>query len=360
MRGLRGALAVLIPVGLVLTIAACSRSSSPARDQQIVTDIDATLYQNPELKPLGVSVTSDHGIVTLKGQVNAPLEKLAIEDIAGKTQGVKQVVDDLTVSPPASAQAGASESSAEPAKSTASEQPVARAARRRRHIRKRAEVSQPAQVADDQPAPSAADSSAASPAPTAAPAALPPQAPPSPPPPPPPQQVTIPAETVVTVQTIDSVSSGTATAGQELAGSLAGPIVVGNQVIAPQGADVQVRVVQAQSAGHFEGQPLLKLELAGLKIQGTRYSVTSSYYEKKAPSRGKNTAEKVGGGAVLGTLLGAIIGHGKGAGIGAAVGAGAGTADQAATHAKDVTIPSETTITFTLKAPLTVTVNPSQ
>ncbi|MGH9343463.1 MAG: hypothetical protein ACRD19_06865, partial [Terriglobia bacterium] len=56
-----------------------------------------------------------------------------------------------------------------------------------------------------------------------------------------------------------------------------------------------------------------------------------------------------------GTLLGAVIGHGKGAGIGAVIGAAAGTVDQTATQGQQVTLPSETELNFTLKAPLSLT-----
>ncbi|MGH9400873.1 MAG: YMGG-like glycine zipper-containing protein, partial [Terriglobia bacterium] len=60
-------------------------------------------------------------------------------------------------------------------------------------------------------------------------------------------------------------------------------------------------------------------------------------------------------GAALGALLGAVIGHGKGAGIGAAIGGAAGTVDQTATRGQQVTLPSETELNFTLKAPLSLT-----
>ena len=46
-----------------------------------------------------------------------------------------------------------------------------------------------------------------------------------------------------------------------------------------------------------------------------------------------------------------------GAAIGAGVGAGGGAGVQAAGHGAQVKIPSETKIDFTLKAPVTVTIN---
>jgi outer membrane lipoprotein SlyB len=80
--------------------------------------------------------------------------------------------------------------------------------------------------------------------------------------------------------------------------------------------------------------------------------------EKQGASRGKNTAEKIAGGATIGGVIGGILGRGKGAAIGAAIGGAAGVADQGLTHAKQVKIPSETRLEVTLRSPLTVELPP--
>jgi hypothetical protein len=66
----------------------------------------------------------------------------------------------------------------------------------------------------------------------------------------------------------------------------------------------------------------------------------------------------VGGGAGGGALIGGLAGGGKGALIGGLVGAAGGTAASAFTGNKNVSIPAETTVTFTLSAPITVTKEP--
>ena len=58
---------------------------------------------------------------------------------------------------------------------------------------------------------------------------------------------------------------------------------------------------------------------------------------------------------MLGAIIGGLAGGGKGAGIGAAAGAGVGGGVQAATKSKQIDLPSETVLNFTLQAPLTVT-----
>ena len=62
----------------------------------------------------------------------------------------------------------------------------------------------------------------------------------------------------------------------------------------------------------------------------------------------------IGGGAGLGAIIGGLAGGGKGALIGGLAGAGAGTAASAYTGNKDVIIPSESVVTFTLTAPVSV------
>ena len=343
---------------LALVAGACSHGSGAASDQAVVSAIQAKLYQNPDLKPLAVNVASNGGVVTLTGAVNAPLQKLAIEDLARNTQGVSQVVDQLTME-----QAAAPDATAASAPPQAEPAPAPRITHRRK-------VRAARQSADDarapQPSAGAAENSEAAreaadsapPATETAAAAPQPASQPAPPPPPQPVNVTIPAGTTVSVRMVDPISSATAQPNQEYAATLFSPVVVGSTVVAPQGANARVRVVEVKSAGHFKGQSELKIALVRLSVHGQNYSVESGDYQKTGSSRGVNSAEKIGGGGALGALIGGLIGHGKGAGIGAAIGAAGGAIDQQATHGQQVTIPSEAEVNFTLKSPVTVTLPP--
>jgi len=62
----------------------------------------------------------------------------------------------------------------------------------------------------------------------------------------------------------------------------------------------------------------------------------------------------IGGGAGGGALLGALVGGGKGAAIGAVAGGGLGAGAQGISHSQQIKLASETVLTFTLQAPLTV------
>lgn len=68
-------------------------------DQEIVSDINAKLWQDSVLKTLDVRVNSHNGVVTLAGTVNTELQKAAVERIASTENGVGQVIDQLVVAP---------------------------------------------------------------------------------------------------------------------------------------------------------------------------------------------------------------------------------------------------------------------
>jgi hypothetical protein len=159
---------------------------------------------------------------------------------------------------------------------------------------------------------------------------------------------------------IDSIDSSVNKAGEVFHASLDAPVVVGDDVVVPKGADIYVRLAAASSAGKMTGESELHLELVKLELRGQSYPLVSNTYSQAGESRGKDTAKKVGGGAVLGAIIGAIAGGGKGAAIGAAAGGGAGGVYQGATHGQQVKIPSETKLDFQLDQPVTVSVPPRQ
>ncbi len=166
--------------------------------------------------------------------------------------------------------------------------------------------------------------------------------------------VTIPAGQSLLVRMIDGVDSSKSHVGDVFHASLETDLTVGNSVVARKGTDIYGRLAEAKEAGHLSGSAELQLELTRMVIDGKDYPVVSSDYTLQGKGRGKNTAEKVGGGAALGAIIGAIAGGGKGAAIGAGVGAGAGGAVQVLTRGQQVKVPSETLLEFRLQQPVTV------
>lgn len=165
---------------------------------------------------------------------------------------------------------------------------------------------------------------------------------------------TVPAGTVIAVRMIDSVDSTTNQVGDQFHASLENDIVVNGTVVAPKGADVYGQLAEVKSAGKIQGQSQLELELTGIRVNGNMVPVVTGDYDVAGKSRGKQSAERIGGAAALGAIIGAIAGGGKGAAIGATAGAGAGTAVQVLTKGQQVRVPSETVLDFTLRAPMIV------
>jgi hypothetical protein len=328
---------------LLLLSLGCNKPSNDT----ITTSIKAKLYSEPLLKSASVDVTAKDGIVTLTGQVPDDAARLAAEHIAATTPGVKTVVDQTTMAPPP------------PSITAENVEPPAPPARPAKAPRTH---SKPVAPPEPAPAPAPAPSPEPPPAPVQAAVQEKPAAPAPPPPPPPPQPitVTVPEGTIVTVRTIDSIDSSVNTAGQSFRASLDAPIVVGDRVVIPKGLTVNLKLIDASSAGKFKGRSELTVSLDSFTYQGRTYQVATSDVQEKGGSRGKRSAEVIGGGAVLGALIGGLAGGGKGAAIGAGVGAGSGTAVQALTHGQKVKIASETRLDFTLHDPVNVTYFPKK
>jgi BON domain len=343
-------------LAVMLAAAGCSK---PPGDAQIASDIQNKLSGDSGLQGKQLVVQAANGTVTLSGTVDNDAEREAAAKYAASEAGVKQVINNLEVASPAPMQQQASV--APPPEQSPEPSPKPSPSSSRHHhkseaMRDRSSYND-AQNNDAQNNPNNNDTQAGmtSPAPMVNVSAPPTPATQAPPPPPPPQKVTIASGTSLSVRLIDPINSETAQEGQIFHATLNSPLSVDGETAIPVGHEVEGHVVTVHSAGKFAGQSLLVLQLDRIKVGGKHYDVQTSQYEKKAASRSTNTAEKVGGGAVLGAIIGGLAGGGKGAGIGAAAGAGVGGGVQAATKSKQIDLPAETVLNFTLQAPLTVT-----
>ena len=326
--------------GLTLALLALALASGCSRahnDAQVANEVQGKIYADSNVPTKQITVASSNGIVTLSGNVSSDAERQAAAADAAQVAGVKTVVNNLQVSPPAAAEA-----TPEP---EPQQEPSRAPEHRRRTSPKRYSQRSASPAPSGAPASAPAVATATPPATTMAP----------PPPPPPPKPVTIPDGTVLQIRMIDTIDSASNQPGDRFHATLDAPVTIDDKVIIPHGADIEGRVAELKSAGHFEGKPQIALELTALNVNGRRYSLHTNQYSREGSSRGKNTAEKVGGGAVLGTIIGAVAGGGKGAAIGGIIGAGAGGGVQAASKAPAIHVPSEALLSFTLQNPLTVT-----
>jgi hypothetical protein len=161
--------------------------------------------------------------------------------------------------------------------------------------------------------------------------------------------IRIPAGTALLVRMIDSVDSSKNAVGDSFHASLESALTAGDTVVALKGADVYGKLARARDAGKISGAAELTLELTGIRINGNVVPLDTSDYDVVGSGRGKQSAERIGGGAIVGAIIGGVVGGGKGAAIGAGVGAGAGTAAQVMTHGQQVRVPSETLLEFKLQ-----------
>ena len=158
----------------------------------------------------------------------------------------------------------------------------------------------------------------------------------------------VPTGTRIVVRTSETLSASRNDVGDGFSGELEEPILSGNSTVFPRGTRVSGTVVAAKGRGRFKGEGAIGIEIA--TIGSVR--VHTSEYEKASKGKGKRTGTLIGGGAGLGALIGGLAGGGKGAVIGGLAGAGAGTAGAAYTGNKDVVIPAESVLTFSLLEPL--------
>jgi hypothetical protein len=286
-----GILIVLLSVLMGWSIA-CSRHPS---DEKMVKDIQDKVAADPDTKDAQVNVAAKDGAITLSGKVKTPAAQKKIEDFAHEEVGSTAVNDQTTVEPDA--------------------------------------------MADQQMAPAMAPA---------------PVAPPPPPEKPKPQPIVVPSGTVLTVTTSQGLSSKTSQTGQTFLATLAQPISVEGRSALPKGATVSGTVVSAKAKGKVKGEGELSIQLTSISVGGHTYPIETNVLSNTSKGKGKRTAATTGGGAAGGALIGGIAGGGKGAGIGALVGAGAGFIGGAVTGNKQVEIPAESALSFTLASSLTL------
>jgi hypothetical protein len=337
---------VIITLVLGVTLG-CSRSQQSSAagseaatgDPQITSAIQGRLYADPAIPSKQISVQTVNGVVTLAGTVATEDERSQASAAAATIPGVKTVVNNVTVAP-IQAAAAPPEPKPQPARmiKAHTNRPVARRSEHRSDDWDRNDPAPEAQIAQAAPVPVA----------PAAPAS-------AVPPPPPPAKVTVESGTTLAIRLVDSIDSETAQPGQTFRATLGSPIAVDGSVVIPEGYDVQGHIVEVQSAGKFQGRSVLALQLDRIQVGDKHYSISTNQYRREGSSRTKNTVAKVGAGSVIGAIIGGIAGGGKGAGIGAAAGGGIGGGVQAAGKGQQIKLPSETVLTFSLQAPVTVT-----
>lgn len=281
----------LLVAGCLAVTAGCKHVD----DAKIAQDVQNQLAADPQTQGSPVTVTSNDGKVVLKGTVKDQATQQRMEQIAKAEPGTASVSDETAIVAAGAAAAGAA-----------------------------------AEQAMNTPAP----------APTPA--------------PPPPQPIVVPSGTSLVVTVDQALGSKTSQSGQTFLATLARSVSIGGATAIPKGSHVTGTVITAKEKGKIKGEGQLSLALTGVTILGQNYDIQTGTLDSTVKGKGKRTAATTGGGAAGGALIGGIAGGGKGAGIGALVGAAGGFVGGALTGNKQIEIPAETALTFTLSKSLTL------
>jgi hypothetical protein len=328
---------IVLGAALVAVLAGCKAKQSSTDDASLSNQAQSRISSDSALAGQPIQASVNDGVATLNGSVTSEAARsLAGNDVA-QVAGIRTVVNNLSVQPSAaSAPVAAVQPPPMPAPQ-ASKSSKASAATTR-----------------SGPTPAVRSSPASQPAPAPqqngqqpAPAPVVQQAPP-PPPAPVVHNITLSAGTSVPVRITQTLDSATTQTGDKFTGVIASDVLADGLVVLPAGTPVTGRVDEAKDAAHFKGSSLLSISLTSISRRGERIEVATDPYSKQGEGRGKNTAEKVGGGAAVGAILGGILGGGKGAAIGATAGGGVGAGANTVTRGQQVQIPSESVVRFKL------------
>jgi hypothetical protein len=168
--------------------------------------------------------------------------------------------------------------------------------------------------------------------------------------------VIVPDGTVIAVTLDQAISSESNRTGDDFDASVSAPISVDGKTVIPKGARAKGRIVEAKSSGRLKDPARLELTLTSIEVGGSSYDIDTSDSKSSGKSHTKRNVIFIGGGTAAGAIIGGIVGGGKGAAIGGALGAGGGTAAAAATGKKEIRLPAETKLSFTLSQPVTIKV----
>jgi hypothetical protein len=149
------------------------------------------------------------------------------------------------------------------------------------------------------------------------------------------------------LQTIDTERNRP---GDRFVATLDEPLVSGDRVIVPKGTRFSGHITDSKRSGRFKGKALLALSLDSFELNGRTYPVRTSSAARVSGGHKKRNWLWLGGGSGGGALIGAAAGGGSGALIGGGAGAAAGTVGMLFTGRKDVRLPVESAVTFTIQA----------
>jgi len=171
------------------------------------------------------------------------------------------------------------------------------------------------------------------------------------------EELVVSAQSVIGLQMETAVSSENARLEDEVVAKVTRDVKVGDRVAIPSGARAQGEVTLVERGGRLKDRARLGVRFTSIVLaDGTRIPIHTETVMREGDSPGRESAAKIGGGAIGGAIIGGILGGAKGAAIGSTVGAGAGTGAVMAGGRNAATLPAGSPVTVRLESPATITV----
>ncbi|WP_176441651.1 BON domain-containing protein [Granulicella rosea] len=371
----------------MIAISAGAMAQSGVPDAQVEANVLKALAGAPELANESIRTTTVYGTVTLSGSVRDESLRTRAENLAANANGVKKVVDELTLgvgTPAAEAnlpQAGApgmqDQAPPPPQDDQSGSNPLLQsdgtiapapgqpqAPDQPQMAQQQDQPPMPTTYPNGHPINPGGDPNAQQQQPSQNPYGAPPQYPQRYP-----QQyaqapyggqpggalVTVPTGTMIRIRVNQPLSSNHSKPGMVFDGVVANDVIAGGAVAIPRGATVQGKVVDAKASGALKGRGELSLQITQVMMGGKVYPINSTLWAHNGSDKTIETVNKTAGFGAIGALLGAAAGGGVGAAVGGGIGAAAGLGSSATSGGGQVFVPSEGIITFNLAQEVAVT-----
>lgn len=159
-------------------------------------------------------------------------------------------------------------------------------------------------------------------------------------------RLTIPAGTELAVRLGETLDTKSVHTGDKFSAILDTPIALRGRTLIPAGTVFEGHIADAQASGRLRGRGVLSLALDSFSLRGATYRVQTSTDVHRSGDHKKRNAALIGGGTGAGAVLGKI--SGVGTAIGAGAGAAAGTTTALITGKRNVKLPVETPLLFSL------------
>jgi hypothetical protein len=141
------------------------------------------------------------------------------------------------------------------------------------------------------------------------------------------EELVVGADSVIGLQLDTAVSSERAAVEDAVVARVTRDVRVADRLAIPAGARAYGEVTLVEQGGRLKDRSRLGVRFTSVVLgDGTRLPILTETIFREGDPPGRESATKIGGGAIGGAIIGGILGGAKGAAIGSSVGAGAGTA----------------------------------